>query len=84
MLDVIYIVLALVYESHWIQFGLFMGTYIMTPLIMSIVFFGMFMPMGLIMRLFGKDAMARKLDSTAQSSRIASSKAPAKNLERPF
>ena len=25
MLDVVYIVLALVYESHWIQFGLLMG-----------------------------------------------------------
>jgi hypothetical protein len=36
------------------------------------------------MRLFGKDAMARKLDATAASYRIASTKAPAKNLERPF
>ena len=68
----------------WMKFGLFMGTYIMTPLIMSIVFYGMFMPMGLVMRLFGKDGMARKLDSTAESYRISSTKAPAKNLERPF
>jgi len=68
----------------WMKFGLFMGTYIMTPLIMFIVFYGLFMPMGLVMRLFGKDGMARKLDSTAQSYRIVSAKAPAKNLERPF
>ena len=68
----------------WMKFGLFMGTYIMTPLIMFIVFYGMFMPMGLVMRLFGKDGMARKLDSAAESYRIASTKAPAKNLERPF
>jgi len=68
----------------WMKFGLFMGTYIMTPLIMFIVFYGMFMPMGLLMRLFGKDAMARKLDSTAESYRVSSTKAPAKNLERPF
>ena len=68
----------------WMKFGLFMGTYIMTPLIMSIVFYGMFVPMGLVMRLFGKDGMARKLDATAESYRISSIKAPAKNLERPF
>ena len=68
----------------WMKFGLFMGTYIMTPLIMFIVFYGMFMPMGLVMRLFGKDGMARKLDSTAKSYRVASIKSPVKNLERPF
>jgi hypothetical protein len=68
----------------WMKFGLFMGTYIMTPLIMFIVFYGLFMPMGLLMRLFGKDAMARKLDSTAESYRVASTKSPVKNLERPF
>ena len=68
----------------WMKFGLFMGTYIMTPLIMFIVFYGMFMPMGLVMRLFGKDAMARKLDESAESYRVASNKSPVKNLERPF
>jgi len=68
----------------WMKFGLFMGTYIMTPLIMSIVFYGMFMPMGLLMRLFGKDAMARKLDSNVESYRVVSKMSPAKNLERPF
>jgi hypothetical protein len=68
----------------WMKFGLFMGTYIMTPLIMFIVFYGMFMPMGLVMRVFGKDGMARKLDSAAESYRIVSAKAPVKNLERPF
>jgi len=68
----------------WMKFGLFMGTYIMTPLIMFIVFYGLFMPMGLIMRMFGKDGMARKLDSTAASYRVVSTKSPAKNLERPF
>ena len=68
----------------WMKFGILMGTYIMTPLIMSIVFFGMFMPMGLIMRLFGKDAMARTLDSGAASYRVPSAQPPVKNLEKPF
>ena len=70
--------------KYWMMFGLFMGTYIMTPLIMFIVFFGMFMPFGLVMRLFGKDSMKRKLDAEAETYRVESDKPPAKNLEKPF
>jgi hypothetical protein len=75
--------LAPVYK-YWMMFGLFIGTYIMTPLIMFIVFYGLFMPMGLIMKLFGKDGMARKLDKQAESYRVESARPPAKNLEKPF
>ena len=70
--------------KYWMMFGLFMGTYIMTPLIMFIVFFGMFMPIGLIMRLFGKDGMERKLDKDADTYRVESAQPPAKNLEKPY
>ncbi len=75
--------LAPVYK-YWMKFGLFMGTYIMTPLIMLIVFVAMFVPIGVLMRLFGKDAMARKLDSTANTYRLPSEARPVKNLEKPF
>jgi uncharacterized membrane protein len=68
----------------WMMFGLFMGTYVMTPLIMFIVFFALFMPMGLIMRLFGKDPLAMKLDDASESYRINSERPPVKNLEKPF
>ena len=68
----------------WMKFGLFMGTYIMTPLIMFIVFYGMFVPMGLVMRLFGKDGMARKLDPSATTYRVEVPAPPTKNLEKPF
>ena len=44
----------------------------------------MFMPMGLIMRLFGKDAMARKLDGKADTYRVLNDRPPVKNLEKPF
>lgn len=70
--------------KYWMMFGLFMGTYIMTPLIMFIVFYGMFMPLGLVMRLFGKDGMARKLDQQAETYRVKSLRPPTKNLEKPF
>ena len=70
--------------TGWMKFGNFMGSYIMTPLIMGIVFFAMFMPMGLVMRLFGKDLLAQKLDKSSESYRMPSAKPPAKNLEKPF
>lgn len=68
----------------WMKFGLFMGTYIMTPLIMFVVFYFLFFPVGLIMKLVGKDSMARKLDAAADSYRVKSAQPPAKNLEKPF
>jgi len=77
------ITIAPLYKA-WMTFGLFMGTYIMTPLIMSLVFYGMFMPMGLLMRLFGKDGMARKLDAAADTYRVNSDQPKTKNLEKPF
>jgi hypothetical protein len=70
--------------TNWMKFGLFMGSYIMTPLIMFVVFFALFMPMGLVMRLLGKDLLAMKLDSASESYRVLSDKPPAKNLEKPF
>jgi len=70
--------------KYWMMFGLFMGAYIMTPLIMVIVFFGLFMPFGLIMRLFGKDSMARKIDKKAATYRVESTRPRVKNLEKPF
>jgi len=75
--------LAPVYK-YWMKLGLFMGTYIMTPLIMFIVFVVMFVPMGLLKRLFGKDSMARDLDSKASTYRLPAEPRPAKNLEKPF
>lgn len=71
-------------HRYWMIIGLTIGTYLMTPVIMFIVFFGMFMPFGLVMRLFGKDSMNRKLDAEADTYRVESNKPPAKNLEKPF
>jgi hypothetical protein len=67
----------------WMRFGLMMSK-VMTPLVLGIVFYLMFAPMGFLMRIFGKDSMERKFDDSAPSYRVASRKAPAKNLEKPF
>ena len=67
----------------WMKFGLMMSL-VMTPLIMGIVFYLVFAPIGLVMRMMGKDSMARKLDDTADSYRVISKQNPIKNLEKPF
>ena len=63
----------------WMRFGLLMSR-IMTPLVLGIVFFGMLLPMGVIMRKFRDDPMARKLDREMESYRVKSERAPRENL----
>ena len=67
----------------WMKFGLLMSK-IMTPLIMAIVFFLTVTPLALLMRLLGKDYMARRLDRNAASYRVPSEATPPKRLEKPF
>ncbi len=67
----------------WMKFGLMMST-VMTPVIMGIVFYFVFAPVGLVMRLFGKDSMARKRDDDAETYRVISKNNPIKNLEKPY
>jgi len=69
--------------NTWMKFGLMMSK-IMTPLVMGIVFYLVFAPVGLVMRLFGKDSMARKLDNDVDTYRVESKDNPVSNLEKPF
>ncbi len=66
----------------WMRFGLIMSK-IMTPLIMSIVFYIVITPVGLFRKMFAKDSLARTFDDT-DSYRVPSKKASVKNLERPY
>ena len=66
----------------WMRFGLIMSK-IMTPLVMSIVFYLVITPTGLIRRALAKDSLARKF-SDADSYRVPSKKAPVENLEKPY
>ena len=67
----------------WMTFGLFMGR-IMTPLILSLLFYVIFAPLALIFRLIGRDTMSRKWEEDAVSYRVQSAKQEAKKVERPF
>jgi len=74
--------LAPVYNG-WMRFGLVMHR-ITTPLILSIIYFVLITPSGLVMRMFGHDPLNRKLDDSAKSYREKSQVIEADNLEKPF
>jgi len=66
----------------WMRFGLLMSK-IMTPLLMSIVFYLVITPVGLFRRVFAKDSLVRTFDDS-ESYRVPSKKSPAEKLEKPY
>ena len=46
----------------WMRFGLLLGM-IVSPIVMGIIFFALFTPISLLMRLFGRDELRLKLKS---------------------
>jgi hypothetical protein len=67
----------------WLLFGAVMG-WINTRLILGIIFYLVFMPFGLVMKLLGKDPLSRKLDSKMITYRITNNKHLKDNMENPF
>ncbi len=66
----------------WMRFGLLLNK-VMSPLIMSLVFFLAVTPMGLLRRMFGH-SFPKHRDDKATSYRIMSKKSNPEDLERPF
>jgi hypothetical protein len=66
----------------WMRFAEVLG-WINTRIILSVIFFVIFFPFGLIMRMFN-DPMQRKFDPAADSYRITSNPTKPENMERPF
>ena len=50
----------------WFRFGLLLHK-IVSPLVMGLMFYGLFTPYGVIMRMMGKDLLRLKLDPEAPS-----------------
>ena len=44
----------------WMRFGLVLGT-IVSPIVLGLLFFGLFTPIGIFMRTFGRDELGIKL-----------------------
>ena len=67
----------------WMKFGNMMN-WINTRLILGLVFYGMFLPVGLILRILGKDPMQRQLADSISSYRVQSQNESRDNVERPY
>ena len=70
---VIFFLLAFLYpkilsvpNKIWFKFGLLLGA-IIAPIVMALVYFTTVLPIGLGMKLFGKDPLRRKLDKNTKS-----------------
>ena len=68
----------------WMRLGLALG-WVNSRIILSLLFFVIVTPIGLVMRLLGKDPMHRKLQAGLNSYRVDSEiPADRHSLERPF
>jgi hypothetical protein len=67
----------------WMKFAHILG-WINTRILLGVVFFAVVSPMGLVLRLFGNDPMARKLSPGVLSYRVQSKQPANDKLERPF
>jgi hypothetical protein len=50
----------------WMKLGELMGR-VVSPVVLGVIFFAIFTPVGFVMRLCGRDSMYRKLDAAAPS-----------------
>lgn len=55
-----------------------------TRIIMALLFYVIIMPIGVVMRLFGHDPMARKFETQMQSYRITKAPQPKDHMETPY
>jgi hypothetical protein len=66
----------------WMLFAEALG-WVNTRIILSVIFFLIFFPIGVIMRMLN-DPMQRKYDKEAESYRVSSNPTKPENMERPF
>ncbi|GJL80925.1 MAG: hypothetical protein DHS20C01_05590 [marine bacterium B5-7] len=67
----------------WMRIALVLG-FINTRIIMFILFYGIFLPIGFLMRLFGWDAMHRKLSESQQTYRVETPARKKDHMSHPF
>lgn len=67
----------------WMRVGMVLG-WVNTRIILSVMFYGILLPIGVIMRLLAKDPMARKLDADADSYRVSHAPSPKERMEKPY
>ena len=50
----------------WMRFGALLHR-VVSPLVLGLIFFGVFTPVGLVMRAFGRDVLCRRFEPQAKS-----------------
>ena len=53
-------------KRAWMKFGEILH-HVVSPVVMGVIFFGVFAPVAIVMRMFGRDAMNRAWDPAAKS-----------------
>ena len=61
----------------WMRLGILFGA-IVSPIVMGVVYFGVITPIGLIMKLFGKDVLNLKIDTNKNTYWTLKKKIPSK------
>jgi hypothetical protein len=67
----------------WMTLGHWLGT-INTTILLTVVFYGIFTPMGVVMRLSGRDALRQRFDPHADTYRVVRQARPNTHLRRQF
>jgi hypothetical protein len=69
--------------NGWMRVAMAIGN-VVNSIILAIVYFIVITPMGIIMRLMGKDPMRRTIDKTVISYRVVSEVKKINHVERPY
>lgn len=69
--------------TPWMKIGAILG-WINTRIILGVIYFACITPIGMFMRLCGKDTMQKHYDRQATTYRKISSQPPISHMEKPF
>jgi hypothetical protein len=70
-------------HSPWMKFAS-IAQWVNTRIIMLLLFYLLILPIGLLLRLFGKDSMHRRFDRGADSYRVKAETQDNKHMENPY
>jgi hypothetical protein len=70
-------------HNGWTRLGWVLG-WVNTRVILTLIYAVLITPLGIAMRLFGRDRMARRFDRSAASYRSVSHKRPLTDMEHPY
>ena len=72
-----------VFYKLWMQFGLILNA-ISSRIVLGVVFYLVVLPIGIAIRIRGRDPMKRKLDKSLISYRVTSEEKAVSRMEKPF